>query len=307
MPEFDIVGHRKIWYAISLLIIIPGIICMFVKGFNFGIDFTGGTIIELRFDSPVNIQDVREVMKAYNLDNSTIQLSGEAASVTEARDVMIRTVDLEESERKAVMASLKEKLGNYSVLREEKVGATIGTELLLNALWATLLSWVLIVVYVSFRFEFKFGLAAVLALVHDVLVVLTAFSLTQRQLDSSFVAALLTIVGYSINDTIVIFDRVRENLKLHFRRGGDVAELANRSIYQTLTRSIYTACTVLFTTFALYWFGGDTTKDFSFALLVGFLSGCYSSIFIASPLWVTLRLMGDRRKARPVAAGKTEP
>ena len=305
MPEFDIVGHRKIWYAISLLIIIPGIICMFVKGFNFGIDFTGGTIIELRFDSPVNIQDVREVMKAYNLDNSTIQLSGEAASVTEARDVMIRTVDLEESERKAVMASLKGKLGNYSVLREEKVGATIGTELLLNALWATLLSWVLIVVYVSFRFEFKFGLAAVLALVHDVLVVLTAFSLTQRQLDSSFVAALLTIVGYSINDTIVIFDRVRENLKLHFRRGGDVVELANRSIYQTLTRSIYTVCTVLFTTFALYWFGGDTTKDFSFALLVGFFAGCYSSIFIASPIWVVLRNFSEkRRRAGSAAAAK---
>ncbi|MGP1470978.1 MAG: protein translocase subunit SecF [Schwartzia sp. (in: firmicutes)] len=296
MPEFDIVGRRKIWYAISLLIIIPGILCMFIKGFNFGIDFTGGTIIELRFDSPVGIQNVRDVMKTYNLDNSTIQLSGEAANVTEARDVMIRTVDLEEAERKAIMASLKDTLGNYVVLREEKVGATMGTELLLNALWATLLSWALIVVYVSFRFEFKFGLAAVLALVHDVLVVLAAFSLTQRQLDSSFVAALMTIVGYSINDTIVIFDRVRENLKLHFRRGGDVAELANRSIYQTLTRSIYTVCTVLFTTFALYWFGGDTTKDFSFALLVGFLSGCYSSIFIASPLWVTLRNLGEKRK-----------
>ncbi|MGP1365750.1 MAG: protein translocase subunit SecF [Schwartzia sp. (in: firmicutes)] len=296
MPEFDIVGRRKIWYAISLLIIIPGILCMFIKGFNFGIDFTGGTIIELRFDSPVGIQNVRDVMKTYDLDNSTIQLSGEAANVTEARDVMIRTVDLEEAERKAIMASLKDTLGNYVVLREEKVGATMGTELLLNALWATLLSWALIVVYVSFRFEFKFGLAAVLALVHDVLVVLAAFSLTQRQLDSSFVAALMTIVGYSINDTIVIFDRVRENLKLHFRRGGDVAELANRSIYQTLTRSIYTVCTVLFTTFALYWFGGDTTKDFSFALLVGFLSGCYSSIFIASPLWVTLRNLGEKRK-----------
>lgn len=307
MPNFDIVGRRKIWYAISLLVILPGIFCMFIKGFNFGIDFTGGTIIELRFDAPVGIQNVREVMKGYGLDNSTIQLSGEAASVTEARDVMIRTVDLEEAERKAVMASLKDTLGNYTVLREEKVGATMGAELLLNALWATLLSWVLIVVYVSFRFEFKFGLAAVLALVHDVLVVLAAFSLTQRQLDSSFVAALLTIVGYSINDTIVIFDRIRENLKLHFRRGGDVAELANRSIYQTLTRSIYTVCTVLFTTFALYWFGGDTTKDFSFALLVGFLSGCYSSIFIASPLWVTLRTIGERRKRQKQAAAKAAP
>ena len=307
MPEFDIVGRRKIWYAISLLVIIPGIFCMFLKGFNFGIDFTGGTIIELRFDAPVGIQNVREVMKAYDLDNSTIQLSGEAADVTEARDVMIRTVDIDETERKAVMASLRDTLGNYTVLREEKVGATMGAELLLNALWATLLSWVLIVVYVSFRFEFKFGLAAVLALVHDVLVVLAAFSFTQRQLDSSFVAALLTIVGYSINDTIVIFDRIRENLKLHFRRGGDVAELANRSIYQTLTRSIYTVCTVLFTTFALYWFGGDTTKDFSFALLVGFLSGCYSSIFIASPLWVTFRNMGERRKLQKPVVTKVTP
>ena len=301
MREFDIVGRRKIWYALSLLVIVPGIICMFVKGFNFGIDFTGGTIMEMRFEQPVNINQVRDVMKGYNLDNSTIQLSGDTASAVEARDVMIRTVDLEETERKAIMATLKEKLGDYSVLREEKVGATMGTELLLNALWATLLSWVLIVIYVSIRFEFRFGLAAVLALVHDVLVVLAVFSFLQKQVDSSFVAALLTIVGYSINDTIVIFDRIRENLRLHFRRGGDVAALANRSIFQTLTRSIYTVCTVLFTTFALYWFGGDTTKDFSFALLVGFMSGCYSSIFIASPLWVTLRRLADAKRARRVA------
>lgn len=305
--KFDIVGHRKIWYLISLLIIIPGIFCMVTKGFNFGIDFTGGTIIEMRFEQPVGIESVRKVMGQYKLDNAQIQLSGESSSALEAREVMIRTVDLEENERKAVMASMKEQLGDYQMLREEKVGATMGTELLLNALWATLLSWALIVVYVSFRFEFRFGLAAVLALVHDVLIVLVAFSFTQRQIDSSFVAALLTIVGYSINDTIVIFDRIRENLKLHFRRGGDVVALANRSIYQTLTRSLYTVVTVLFTTFALYWFGGDTTKDFSFALLVGFLSGCYSSIFIASPLWATFRDWAEQKKAQKRAAEKPAP
>ena len=305
--KFDIVGHRKIWYLISLLIIIPGIFCMVTKGFNFGIDFTGGTIIEMRFEQPVGIESVRKVMGQYKLDNAQIQLSGESSSALEARDVMIRTVDLEENERKAVMASMKEQLGDYQMLREEKVGATMGTELLLNALWATLLSWALIVVYVSFRFEFRFGLAAVLALVHDVLIVLVAFSFTQCQIDSSFVAALLTIVGYSINDTIVIFDRIRENLKLHFRRGGDVVALANRSIYQTLTRSLYTVVTVLFTTFALYWFGGDTTKDFSFALLVGFLSGCYSSIFIASPLWATFRDWAEQKKAQKRAAEKPAP
>ena len=297
MRNFDIVGRRKLWYFLSLCVIIPGIVSMFVKGFNFGIDFTGGTLIELRFDEKVSIGAVREVMKGYDLDNSMIQLSGDASNATEARDVMIRTVDLEENDRKAVMASLKEKLGAYSVLREEKVGATMGAELLMIAALATLLSWLLIVAYVSFRFEFRFGIAAVLALIHDVLVVLGVFSILQKQVDSSFVAALLTIVGYSINDTIVIFDRIRENLRLHFRRGGDIVELANRSIYQTLTRSLYTVCTVLFTTFALYWFGGDTTKDFSFALLVGFFSGCYSSIFVASPLWVTLRNWSEAKKA----------
>ncbi|MBR5162839.1 MAG: protein translocase subunit SecF [Schwartzia sp.] len=297
MYNFDIVGRRKLWYFISLCVIIPGIVSMFVRGFNFGIDFTGGTLIELRFDEKVSIGAVREVMKGYDLDNSMIQLFGDASDATEARDVMIRTVDLEESDRKAVMASLKEKLGAYSVLREEKVGATMGAELLMNAALATLLSWLLIVAYVSFRFEFRFGIAAVLALIHDVLVVIGVFSILQKQVDSSFVAALLTIVGYSINDTIVIFDRIRENLRLHFRRGGDIVELANRSIYQTLTRSLYTVCTVLFTTFALYWFGGDTTKDFSFALLVGFFSGCYSSIFVASPLWVTLRNWSEAKKA----------
>ena len=297
MRNFDIVGRRKIWYFLSLCVIIPGIISMFVKGFNFGIDFTGGTIIELRFDDKVAITQVREVMKGYSLDNSMIQLSGDASDAKEARDVMIRTIDLEENDRKAIMASLKEKLGNYVVLREEKVGATMGAELLMNAAIATLLSWLLIVAYVSFRFEFRFGIAAVLALVHDVLVVLGVFSILQKQVDSSFVAALLTIVGYSINDTIVIFDRIRENLRLHFRRGGDIVELANRSIYQTLTRSLYTVLTVLFTTFALYWFGGDTTKDFSFALLIGFFSGCYSSIFVASPLWVTRRNWNEAKKA----------
>jgi len=174
----------------------------------------------------------------------------------------------------------------------------MGSELLLKAFWATMLSWLMIVLYISYRFEFKFGVAAVLALVHDVLVVLSVFSILQKQVDVTFVAALLTIVGYSATDTIVIFDRVRENLKLHFRKGGDIEQLVNTSVYQTLTRSIYTVCTVLFTTFALYFFGGDTTKDFAFALLIGFAVGAYSSIFIASPLWVTFREWSDNKRSK---------
>ena len=282
-------GRSKIWFVLSLLIIIPGIFCMFTKGFNFGIDFTGGTIMDLRFDNQVTLTQVREVMKSYNLDNATIQLSGEASNIEASADVMIRTADLEENERKEIMASLREQVGPYTVLREEKVGASIGGELIADAVMATVLSWVLIVIYVSYRFEWRFGLSAILALVHDILIVLSVFSFTQKQVDSSFVAAVLTIIGYSINDTIVIFDRIRENMKLHYRKGGDLNELSNRSIYQTLTRSMYTVLTCLFTTFALYFFGGDTTKDFAFALLIGFFSGCYSSIFIASPMWVLLR------------------
>ena len=304
MPKFDLAGHRKIWFLISALIIIPGIICMFVRGFNFGIDFTGGTIIDLKFAQPVTIAEVRTSLAKYGLDGSTIQLSGAQSDVTSSEDVMIRTTDLEEEQRKEVMATLKQDVGDYTVLREEKVGATIGGELITNALEALVISWALIILYVAYRFEWKFGVAAVLALIHDILIVLSVFSLTQRQIDSSFIEALLTIVGYSINDTIVIFDRIRENLRLHFRRNGDVNALVNTSVYQTLTRSLYTVFTVLFTTFALYFFGGETTKDFAFALLVGFGVGCYSSIFIASPLWIVFRGWSEKRRAAKVAAAK---
>lgn len=296
MARFDIIGKRKIWYAISSLLIIASLFFMVTRGFNMGIDFTGGTIMDLRFEKAVNINDVRAVLNEYNLSNSTIQLSGESSSSTESENVMIRTVDLEEQERKEVMVALTDKLGAYQVLREEKVGATMGTELIMNAVYATIISWLLIIAYVSYRFEFKFGISAVLGLAHNVIIVLGAFALTQRQIDSSFVAALLTIIGYSINDTIVIFDRIRENLKLHFRKNGDIVELVNTSIYQTMTRSIYTVSTVLFATFALYFFGGDTTKDFAFALLIGFFCGAYTSIFIASPLWVTFRRYSDKKR-----------
>ncbi|MCR5833425.1 MAG: protein translocase subunit SecF [Selenomonadaceae bacterium] len=292
MPNFDIAGRGKMWFIISLLIIVPGLISMATRGFNFGIDFTGGTIIDLKFEKAVEISQVREALKPYGLDGATIQLSGESTEVTSATDVMIRTVDLEENQRKEVMNGLKEQVGNYEVMREEKVGAVIGSELIMNAVLALVISWILIVLYVAYRFEFRFGLAAVAALVHDILIVLAFFSFTQRQVDSSFVAALLTVVGYSINDTIVIFDRIRENLKLHFRRGGDLVNVVNRSVYQTMTRSLYTVFTCLFTTLALFFFGGETTKDFAFALIVGFCSGCYSSIFIAPPLWLEFRKMG---------------
>ena len=304
MHKFDIVKRTKIWFILSLCVILPGIFSMCTQGFNLGIDFTGGTIMDLRFEQPVTLQEVRSSLAKYDLDGSTIQFAGAEAGIDASENVMIRTIDLEENQRKEVMASLTQDVGPYTVLREEKVGATIGGELITNAVLALVISWALIILYVAYRFEWRFGVSAVLALIHDIIIVMAVFSFTQRQIDSSFIAALLTIVGYSINDTIVIFDRIRENLKLHFRRGGDVNELVNRSIYQTLTRSLYTVFTVLFTTFALYWFGGETTKDFAFALLIGFAVGCYSSIFIASQLWIELRNRTEHRRpaVKPAAA-----
>ena len=191
--------------------------------------------------------------------------------------------------------SMKEKLGEYQVLRTEKVGAVIGSELTLKAVLAMLISWVIIIMYISYRFELKFALSAIAALLHDIIIVMGVFSLLQKEIDGSFVAAIMTIIGYSINDTIVIFDRIRENLKLHFRKGGDLIELINHSIMQTMTRSIYTVLTVLFTVVSLFVFGGETTKNFALALLIGISCGAYSSIFNASPLWYDLKRMADKK------------
>ncbi len=293
MMKFDIIGRRKIWYILSILIILPGIFSIFTQGFNLGIDFTGGVLVDLEFNKPVTVQEVRDVLKDYGLDNSMIQLAG-AENGNSAKNVMIRTSDLEEMQKREVLDALKEKIGDYNVLRTERVGAVMGSELTWQAIWATLLSWVLIVAYISYRFELKFAIAAIVGLIHDIFIVLSVFSIFQKEIDASFVAALMTIVGYSTNDTIVIFDRIRENLKLHYRKGGDLVELADNSIWQTMTRSIYTVLTVLFTTAALYFFGGETTKNFSFALLIGFTSGAYSSIFTSTPLWVTFRHYADK-------------
>ena len=294
VKNFNIIGKRKIWYMLSLLFIIPGIISIFVQGFNLGIDFTGGTIVELKFAKPVTVLQVRDTLKDYGLENSTIQLAGKE-HIEASEDVFVRTTILPDETRRAVLDGMKEKLGEYQVLRTEKVGAVIGSELTLKAVLAMLISWVIIIMYISYRFELKFALSAIAALLHDIIIVMGVFSLLQKEIDGSFVAAIMTIIGYSINDTIVIFDRIRENLKLHFRKGGDLIELINHSIMQTMTRSIYTVLTVLFTVVSLFVFGGETTKNFTLALLIGISCGAYSSIFNASPLWYDLKRMADKK------------
>lgn len=292
--KFDIIGKRYWFFLLSALIIIPGLISMVMQGFNLGIDFTGGTLLDLKFERPVTVAEVRDVLKDHQLENSTIQLAA-AEQVESANNVFIRTPVLDENQRRAVLNDVGQKLGAFDVLRVEKVGAVIGSELTRNAIIALVVSWLLMIVYIAYRFEFKFAVSGILAIVHDIIVVLGLFSLLHKEIDASFVAALLTIAGYSVNDTIVIFDRIRENLRV-IRKGESIQELVNHSIWQTMTRSIYTVLTVLFATAALYFFGGETTKNFALALLIGITSGAYSSIFNASPIWVTWKEYSDRQR-----------
>ena len=276
MKKIDFIGKRKIWYAISIIFILISLISLFVQGLNFGIDFQGGSLIHLDFKEDFQIDQVRAVLSEYNLGSSSIQ---EATD----RSFTIKTVELEQDKLGELLKAFKEKLGEYELLRTEKVGPVIGNELRRAGLLALAIAGVLMVIYITIRFEFKFGIAAILALLHDAFIALGFFSLFQIEVDSTFIAAILTIVGYSINNTIVVFDRIRENLKN--RRKEDLGLIINNSINQTLARSINTSLTTILVVVALLVLGGETTKAFALAFLVGIVSGTYSSVFVASPLW----------------------
>ncbi len=277
---------RRVWYLISILIILPGLISLATRGLNLGIDFTGGNILEVRYAQPVEVEKVRETVAALGLETSRgIQRSGE-------KDYLIRTRHLSQEELDKLLAELA-RPGQFEILRNESVGPVIGRELTSKAILALFIASVLMVIYITIRFEFKQGIAAILALIHDTLVVTGIFSLLQLEVDSAFIAAVLTIIGYSINDTIIIFDRIRENMRSR-ARGESLEDLVNKSLWQTLTRSINTVLTVLFVLVALYFLGGSTIKNFVLAMLIGVVSGAYSSICNASPLWVDLKLLEKR-------------
>ncbi len=289
MYIFNFIGRRKIGYTISIVVLLAGIISLAVQGLNLGIDFTGGNIIQVRFEESVTSGEVREVFSQHVKEAFSVQ-------ETDENNFFVRTPVLTEEQSNLIIAGLTSQFGKNEILRNEHVGPVIGKELALNALYALIIAAVLMVIYISFRFEFKFGIAAVVSLLHDVIVTVGVFSMLQIEVDSAFVAAILTIIGYSINDTIVIFDRIREN-----RRGSrkeDRATLVDRSIMQTLTRSINTVLTTLFPLIALILLGGATIKAFVLALLIGIASGCYSSIFIASPFWFDLNNWATAKKAR---------
>ncbi len=284
---FSIVRNYKIFFSITIIFLFIGIGSMITRGFNLGIDFTGGSLMDLNFNKAVTVSEVRDVLKEHNLGNSIIQLENTDGE-TSSKGVLIRTAVIDDSARRAVMEDLKTTLGDFQIQRVEQVGATVGGELIEQAIMSIVLSWVLMIAYITMRFEFKFAIAAIIALIVDVLVTLSYFSLFQMEMDSSFVAALLTVVGYSINGTIVIFDRIREALKVH-RRSESLSDMIDNCIWSTMTRTCYTVATSLFAIIAIFLWGGETIRNFSFAMLVGFSSGAYTSIFLAGPLWLFLR------------------
>lgn len=289
----DFIGKRKIWYAISLILIIISIGSLLFQGLNLGIDFTGGVLLQVKFeDQGVDSEKVRNTLAEFKLEKSSIQQGGDDSFT-------IRTADMDQARQAEVLKGLEDKLGKYELLRSEKVGPVIGGELRKAAIMALVIASLLQVAYITVRFEFKFAIAAIMALLHDAIIAIGFFSLFQLEVDSAFIAAILTIIGYSINDTIVIFDRIRENLRSR-KKGEDLGTLVNGSITQTLTRSINTVLAVIFVLLALLFLGGETTKYFALALLVGVVAGCYSSIFVASPLWHDLR--GESGKAKAVKA-----
>lgn len=284
--RISFVRNYKIFFGITITFLCIGFGSMLFRGFNLGIDFTGGTIMDLYFQRPVAVAEIREVMSEQGLGNSIIQLANSEGDVSP--DALIRTGIITEAKRREVVAALEKKFGTYEIQRMEQVDATVGGELIQQAVIAIVLSWVLMIAYISARFEFRFALAAIIALIIDVSVTLSYFSLLQVEMDSSFVAAILTVVGYSINSTIVVFDRIRENLKLR-RRTETLTDMIDNSIWQTMTRTFYTSLTSLFSVVAIFLWGGETIRNFSFAMLIGFSSGIYTSSFLAAPMWLFLR------------------
>ncbi|WP_251455030.1 protein translocase subunit SecF [Veillonella intestinalis] len=281
--RFDVIKHHRWWFILSSILVIASLASIFVKGFNWGIDYTGGTIVEVRFEQPVQVSQVREDLKQFGLENAIIQLSGES-SATEGDDVIIRTRNLDANESAAIVNSLNKNVGPNEVKRVESVGAVIGSEVTEHALINLAISFLVLAAYISYRFEYRIAFSSLAAIFHDLIMVLGVFSFFQLEIDASFLAAILTVIGYSMNESVVIFDRIRENTHTH-KRSDTFADLANASIAQSIHRSCYTLSTVLFACCSLYFFGGDTTKNFALCMIVGFVSGAYSSICVATSIW----------------------
>lgn len=274
-----IVEKKKIWFSLSLIVVIIGLGLAMFKGLNFGIDFKGGTQVTIDFGKEFDKVEVDQVVKEY----------AEAAvtNTIETTQYEIKSKDLDAIKVGELFNKLKESYGldDKALVSQDEIGASVGKDLTKSSIIALLVSFVAMLIYIAIRFELSFGIAALVALAHDILVTISIYAIFDVPINTPFIAAILTIVGYSINDTIVIFDRIRENSK-SMRRAGAV-EIANVSITQTMSRSINTTLTTLFTIVAVYIFV-PTVREFTFPLSIGIACGAFSSIFIASPIWSML-------------------
>jgi preprotein translocase subunit SecF len=294
--KFDFVGKMKLAFGISLAVMVISIASVIWHGgLNYGIDFAGGTLVQLKFQKATSTEQLRNAFRPIGLQNVIIQPFGDNEVV-----VRIGEVDLGGKELSAIIAeSLQAALGPgaFEVRRVEVVGPKVGKDLTRKAILAIVFSWIGMLIYIAWRFEFRYAVGGILALVHDTTITIGAMSLLNKEFDLTIVAALLTIIGYSINDTIVVFDRIRENARKNIKQ--PLAEVINESINQTLSRTILMSFTVLLVLLALFFFGGAVIHDFSFALLVGVIVGTYSSIFVASPVvlvWEHYRPSMTKRK-----------
>lgn len=279
-----IVENKKYFFILSALIILTGGIFTLIQGVELGIDFTGGTEIEIDMEQYVETSEIREVLDSYDPAASINHIGGDQ------NNIVIRTSeDLSSEQRRELFNDLQEEynLSSDQPLRVDQFGPSIGQEIQQRALLSILISAIGMLIYITFRFELSYGIASLTALLHDILIVLSVYAVLNIPINNPFIAAVLTILGYSINDSIVVFDRVRENVP--FLKKNNFAELGNTSIAQTLKRSIITSITTLLTIVALYILGVEQIRTFALPLIAGIVSGTYSSIFIATPVWVMIK------------------
>lgn len=293
--EFSFMKYRRIYYVVAVAIILIGLIAGFVQGYNYGIDFTGGTMFQLDMGKEVAVDEISKVLSDNDIAAEVVH-AGEGN-----KEVIIKTTQaLDTASRENLLKNIYDKfdLTDEAVLSIEQFGPSIGDMLKKNAVKAAIIASLGMLIYIVIRFEWKFGVAAIAATVHDVLVMLAFYGLFQIPINNPFIAAVLTIVGYSINDTIVIFDRIRENLTL--MKKNKLEDLIDKSINQTLVRSLMTSVSTIVAIIPLYILGGDTIRQFTLPLIVGIVAGAASSMFIASPLYYQLCIMskGTRYKGK---------
>lgn len=279
----NIIKNRKIFAICSLLIIIAGLLMFFIRGLNYGIDFSSGTLIQINVGKFIPVDEVRVIMDEYDKEASILHAGNDKEQI-----IIKSTSDFSNDDITSIINKFVEKynIDSDNVL-SEKFEASMGKEIRNKALLSTLIATVLMLGYITWRFEFNFGVAAIVALVHDILIMLAVYSILRIPVNSSFIAAILTVLGYSINDTIVIFDRIRENIKLYPRETVD--NLINNSIKQSLTRTINTSLTTLISILVLYVLGVEDVKILALPLMLGIVAGTYSSLFIATPIWYELK------------------